>query len=422
MLTTLRNAWKIPDLRRRILFTLLMIAIFRFGSTIPVPGIDSKALAELYTNSQGGFMGLFNLMSGGNFYQFTIFALGISPYITASIVLNLLQMVFPYLEQLAREGEAGRKKIAQYTRYLTIVLAVIQGFGFSVGLFGRVFKEPGFGSVAIAVLTLTAGTAFLMYLGEKITEKGIGNGISLFIFAGIVASIPKSAIDTFRKLQSGDVNIFSVLIFVIVAVLIIMGVVFIQQGTRKIPVQYSKRTVGNKVYGGQSTHIPLKVNQAGVIPVIFAISILLAPITIAQFWPTSGFAAFVGQHFNSTSVAYNVIYVLMIVFFTYFYTSVTFNPVEVADRLRENGGFIPGIRPGKPTADILTKTVNRISLVGAIFLAVIALVPNILGIFFPALQLGFGGTSILIMVSVALETTKQIESQMLMRHYEGFLN
>lgn len=422
MFSTLRNAWRIPDIKKKILYTLLMVLVYRLGSAIPVPGIDVARLNDLFKNEEG-FLGLFNLVSGGNFKQFTVFALGIGPYITASIVLNLLQMAIPSLEALAREGEVGRKKIAQYTRYLTIVLAIIQGIGFSFGLFRPVFLDGGSGmSILIAVITLTAGTAVMMYLGEKVTEKGIGNGISLFIFAGIVASIPGAVLDTVQKLQQEVVNIFAVIAFAVVSVVVVMGIVFIQQGTRKIPVQHAKKVVGRKVYGGNATHIPLKVNQAGVIPIIFAISLLMVPMIFTQFFPESGYALFMKTYFGSTSIAYNVLYVLLIIGFTYFYTSVTFNPVEIADRLKTSGGFVPGIRPGKPTSDFLTKTVNRISFAGAVFLAVVAVIPNILSVVFPQMRFGFGGTSLLILVSVALETMKQIEAQMMMRHYEGFLD
>lgn len=429
MLSTLRNAWKIPDLRNRILFTLLMIAIFRLGSAVPVPGIDSGALAAAFTNAEDGLLGLFNLMSGGNFKTFTIFALGISPYITASIVLNLLQIAFPALEAIAKEGEVGRKKIARYTRYLTVVLALIQGFGFSLGYFKPFFISTLTGasageqawSVFIAVLTLTAGTAFLMYLGEKITDKGIGNGISLFIFAGIIAGLPSALLSMYTNLRNGQMNIIEVLGFAILALVIIMGIIFIQQGQRKIPVQYAKRVVGRKMYGGQTTHIPLKVNQAGVIPVIFAISILMFPATLAAFFRDSGFYDFVQKYLSQTGIIYNVLYALLILFFTYFYTNITFNPVDVADRLKTNGGFIPGIRPGRPTAEHLSRSLNKITIVGAIFLAVIAILPNLLGAL-TATQFSFGGTSLLIVVSVSLETMKQVEAQMLMRHYEGFLN
>ncbi|MBF4695827.1 preprotein translocase subunit SecY [Fusibacter ferrireducens] len=421
MFSTLKNAWKIPDLRKRILYTFAMIAVFRLGSTVPVPGIDSAKLAAAFANSEDGLLGLFNLMSGGNFKTFTIFALGISPYITASIVLNLLQIAFPSLEALAREGEEGRKKIARYTRYLTVVLALIQGIGFSLGYFQRFFLNPGAFSTFISVLTLTAGTAFLMYLGEKITENGIGNGISLFIFAGIIARVPSSTFTTINNLRIGQVHLVQVIIFCIIAVAIISGVIFIQQGQRKIPVQYAKRVVGRKMYGGQSTHIPLKVNQAGVIPVIFAISILMFPLTISAFFPGSGFAVFVSKWLNQTSILYNVLYAILIFAFTFFYTNITFNPIEVSDRLKTNGGFIPGIRPGKPTAEYLGKSLNKITIVGGLFLAAIAILPNFLGALTNT-SFSFGGTSLLIVVSVSLETMKQIEAQMLMRHYEGFLS
>lgn len=421
MFSTLKNAWKIPDLRKRILYTFAMIAVFRLGSTVPVPGIDSAKLAAAFANSEDGLLGLFNLMSGGNFKTFTIFALGISPYITASIVLNLLQIAFPSLEALAREGEEGRKKIARYTRYLTVVLALIQGFGFSLGYFQRFFLNPGAFSTFISVLTLTAGTAFLMYLGEKITENGIGNGISLFIFAGIIARVPTTTVNTYNNLMIGQVNLIQVIIFCLIAVAIISGVIFMQQGQRKIPVQYAKRVVGRKMYGGQSTHIPLKVNQAGVIPVIFAISILMFPLTISAFFPGSGFSVFVGKWLNQTSVLYNVLYAILIFAFTFFYTNITFNPIEVSDRLKTNGGFIPGIRPGKPTAEYLGKSLNKITIVGGLFLAGIAILPNFLGAITNT-SFSFGGTSLLIVVSVSLETMKQIEAQMLMRHYEGFLS
>lgn len=420
MLNTLRNAWSIPDLRKKILYTLLMLAIFRLGSAIPVPGIDAQALNAAFTGNADGFLGLFNLMSGGNFRTFTIFALGISPYITSSIVINLLQIAFPALDALAKEGEVGRKKITQYTRYLTIVLAIIQGWGFSYGFFRPYFKVPGAWSITVAVVTLTAGTAFLMYLGEKITEKGIGNGISLFIFAGIISGLPSTALQFYYSLTTGQMNIITFILLLIMAVAIIMGVIFVQQGTRKINVQYAKRVVGRKMYGGQSSHIPLKVNQAGVIPVIFAISILLFPAQIASFFPNSGFSNFVNTWLGQTGFIYNLLYVLLIIFFTYFYTSVTFNPIEVADRLKNNGGIINGIRQGKPTAEYLSKTLHKLSLVGALFLAVIALLPNVIGLITKT-NISFGGTSLLIVVSVALETMKQIESQMLMRHYDGFL-
>jgi len=420
LLTTLRNAWKIPDLRKKLIYTMMMIVIFRLGAAIPVPGIDKAKLAELFTNSGEGLIGFFNLMSGGSFKNFTIFALGISPYITASIIMNLLQIAIPSLEALAKEGEEGRKKMARYTRYGTVVLALIQAFGFSVGIFKNAFISPGTLSILVSVVTLTAGVAFLMYLGEKITENGIGNGISLFIFAGIISRLPSGIISTAMRIRTGDVNILNVIIFVVVAIAVIVGVIYIQEGKRKIPVQYAKRVIGRKMYGGQSTHIPLKVNQAGVIPVIFAMSLLIFPITISQFWPNSGFYYWISNNMNTQTVLYNVLYAILIIFFTYFYTSVTFNPIEVATNMKENGGYIPGIRPGRPTSDYLNRTLTRITLAGAIFLATIAILPNII-LALGSLDIRFGGTSLLIAVGVSLDTTKQIEAQMMMRHYKGFL-
>ena len=402
-----------------MLYTLIMIAIFRLGTAIPVPGIDKSKLATLFAGDDG-LLGFFNLMSGGAFKNFTIFALGISPYITASIIVNLLTIAFPTLEAISKEGPEGRKKLTQYTRYGTVILALIQAFGISVGLFRNAFITYDSISVLISIITLTAGTAFLMYLGEKITENGIGNGISLFIFAGIIARFPTGLLSTFGKFQNGDVNILNILLFGVIIVAVIVAVIYIQQGTRKVPVQYAKRVVGRKMYGGHSTHIPLKVNQAGVIPVIFSVSILMFPLTIAQFWPTGSVYTWLQANMGSQSVLYNVLYVILIIFFTYFYTSVTFNPVEVASNMKQNGGFIPGIRPGKPTAEYLQKTLSRITVAGALFLAAIAVLPTVL-LTFSQLQISFGGTPVLIAVGVALETTKQIEAQMVMRHYQGFL-
>jgi len=419
LFSTLRNAWKIPDLKKRLIYTLAMLIIFRLGTAIPVPGIDKIKLASLFTADEG-LIGFFNLMSGGAFKNFTIFALGITPYITASIIVNLLQIAIPAMERLAKEGEAGRKKLAQYTRYGTVILALVQSFGISAGLFKNAFINYNTSSVIISMITITAGTAFLMYLGEKINENGIGNGISLFIFAGIIAGLPGSMFSIGIRLFAGEIGILSILVFIVIALFIIMGVIYIQQGNRKIPVQYAKRVVGRKMYGGHNTHIPLKVNQAGVIPVIFAISLLMFPITISQFWPASGFYLWIKTYFNQTTFIYNSLNALLIIFFTYFYTSVIFNPIEVADNLKKNGGFVPGIRPGRPTAEFITKTMNRITMAGAVFLAFIATVPNVI-LALGELQIAFGGTSLLIVVGVSLETMKQIEAQMVMRHYQGFL-
>ncbi|MCT4605190.1 MAG: preprotein translocase subunit SecY [Marinisporobacter sp.] len=424
MLSTLRNAWKIPDLRKRMLYTLMMMVVFRLGSTIPVPGINAKVLAQLFQQGENGIFGLFNLFSGGAFGKFTIFALSITPYITSSIIMQLLTIAIPSLEALAREGEEGRKKIAQYTRYGTVVLALIQATGVSVGLFNQALIAKDFWSVSLVVLTLTAGTAFLMWLGEQITENGIGNGISLIIFSGIISRLPLGVAQTIEKLKVGEVSIISLVVFAAIAVLVIAGVVAIQQGTRKIPVQYAKRVVGRKMYGGHSTHIPLKVNQAGVIPVIFAISLLQFPLTLTYFFQGDTFSNIVQKYLSPTGNPgiwiYSILYMLLVIFFTYFYTAVTFNPVEVADNMKKNGGFIPGIRPGKPTSEYLGKVSNRLSLAGAIFLAIIAVMPTII-LQFTSLQFRFGGTSLLIAVGVALETMKQVEAQMMMRHYQGFL-
>jgi preprotein translocase subunit SecY len=398
----------------------MMLVVFRLGSAIPVPGIDKTQLASLFANDSG-FLGFFNLISGGAFKNFTIFALGISPYITASIIVNLLQIAFPdSIGAMAKEGEEGKKKLAQYTRYGTVVLALIQATGWSIGLFRPAYINDTPLSIAISVIVLTAGTAFLMYLGEKITENGIGNGISLFIFAGILARVPESVVTTVVRFLDGQLSILSIILFVVIALLIIVGIIYIQEGTRKIPVQYAKRVVGRKMYGGQTSYIPIKVNQSGVIPIIFAVSLLMFPMTIAQFFPDSKFYEFLRLYFGQSSIIYNILYALLIIFFTYFYTSVIFNPIEVADNMKRNGGFIPGIRPGKPTSEYLERTMSRITIAGAIFLAFIAVLPNII-LGFGSLNLAFGGTSLLIAVGVSLETMKQIEAQMVMRHYQGFL-
>jgi preprotein translocase subunit SecY len=424
LIKTFINAWKIPEMKKKLLYTLLMLAIFRLGSNIPVPGIDRSILQELFQSGQGGLFGLFDLFSGGAFSQFTIFALSISPYITSSIILNLLTIAIPALEELTKQGEEGRKKIAQLTRYLTVVLALVQAIGISVGLFRSALINTDLFSVTVVVLTLTAGTAFLMWLGEQITENGIGNGISLIIFAGIISRLPITVVQTFQRLRTGEISIVSVVIFLIIALAIIVGIIAIQEGTRKIPVQYAKRVVGRKMYGGQSTHIPLKVNQTGVIPVIFALSLLQFPLTITYFVPNGKFATFVTEYLSPYGSAgiwiYSILNILLIIFFTYFYTAVTFNPVEVANNMKANGGFIPGIRPGRPTSEYLNKIMTRITLVGAFFLAFIAVLPTIV-LQFSNLGFNFGGTSLLIAVGVALETMKQVESQMMMRNYQGFL-
>ncbi|MBQ3612426.1 MAG: preprotein translocase subunit SecY [Firmicutes bacterium] len=424
MIRTVAKAWKIPDIRKKIVFTLLMLVVFRVGSLIPVPGIDREILAQTF-DSETGLFALFNLFSGGAFSQFTIFALSITPYITASIILQLLTIAIPSLERLAREGVEGRKKIAAYTRYLTVVLAIIQAIGVSIGLFRQALISTDFFSVAVIVLVLTAGTTFLMWLGEQINEHGIGNGISLIIFAGIVSRLPSAIQEVWTKIADGSMSIVTLIIFVIFCVLVIVGIIYIQQGQRRVPVQYAKRVVGRKMYGGQATHIPMKVNQAGVIPVIFAMSFLQFPLTITYFMdPASGAAQWIEKWLSpmgSPGVwVYAAFNVVLIIFFTYFYTSVTFNPVEVAHNMKANGGFIPGIRPGKATIEYLNRVMTRITFVGAVFLAAVAILPTLVSEL-GGLNFHFGGTSLLIAVGVALDTMKQLEQQMVMRNYQGFL-
>ena len=424
MIRTVAKAWKIPDIRKKIVFTLLMLVVFRVGSQIPVPGIDREILAQTF-DGETGLFALFNLFSGGAFSQFTIFALSITPYITASIILQLLTIAIPSLERLAREGIEGRKKIAAYTRYLTVVLAIIQAIGVSIGLFRQALISTDFFSVAVIVLVLAAGTTFLMWLGEQINEHGIGNGISLIIFAGIVSRLPSAIQEVWTKIADGSMSIVTLIIFVIFCVLVIVGIIYIQQGQRRVPVQYAKRVVGRKMYGGQATHIPMKVNQAGVIPVIFAMSFLQFPLTITYFMdPASGAAQWIEKWLSpmgSPGVwVYAAFNVVLIIFFTYFYTSVTFNPVEVAHNMKANGGFIPGIRPGKATIEYLNRVMTRITFVGAVFLAAVAILPTLVSEL-GGLNFHFGGTSLLIAVGVALDTMKQLEQQMVMRNYQGFL-
>lgn len=424
ILKSLGKAFKVPEIRRKIIFTILMLVVFRVGCCIPIPGVDRTVLSQ-YFDTASGLFSLFDMFSGGSFSNFTIFALSITPYVTASIILQLLTVAIPRLEQLSREGTEGRKKIAQYTRYLTVVLAFVQAIGLTVGLFRSAVIDNTFFSLALIVLSLTAGTAFLMWLGEQINEYGIGNGISLIIMAGIVARMPSAIHQTISRVRAGEVSVVSVIIFIIFAIIVIIGVIMVQQGTRKIPVQYAKRVVGRKMYGGQNTHIPMKVNQGGVIPVIFALSLLQFPLTITYFMDSnSPFSQFVQKYLSTSGTPgvwiYASLYVILTIFFTYFYSAIIFNPVDVADNLKANGGFIPGIRPGRPTVEYLTKVMNRITFAGAVFLALIAVMPIIIGNF-TALEISFGGTSLLIAVGVALDTMKQLEAQMIMRNYSGFL-
>ena len=424
ILTTLANAWKIPDIRKKIIFTLLMMVVFRLGCAIPIPGIDRSILTALFESNEGGLFSMFDLFSGGAFSNFTIFALSITPYITASIILQLLTIAVPALEALAREGVEGRKKIVRYTRYLTVVLALVQSIGLTVGLFNQAVVDKSVFSLIVIILVLTAGTAFLMWLGEQINEYGIGNGISLVIFAGIIARVPSALQQMYLGVKEGTTSILTVILFAIFAVVVVIGVIMVQQGARKIPVQYAKRVVGRKMYGGQSTHIPIKVNQAGVIPVIFAMALLATPLTVTYFAPNSGFADFVTKWLspagNPGVWVYGILNFVLIIFFTYFYTAITFNPGEVAQNMKANGGFIPGIRPGAPTIEYLTKVMTRITLVGALFLAIVSTLPTVLSRLMH-LDIGFGGTSLLIAVGVGLDLMKQIENQLVMRNYSGFL-
>ena len=414
MLGTLKNALQTPDTRKKILFTLMMFLVFRIGSHIPVPGIDSSVIAELINKAK--LLGFFDIISGGAFRNFSIFAMSITPYINASIIMQLMTVISPRISALAKDD---RKKIVEYTRYLTVVLGFIQAIGISLSL-RRAITDTSTLSLFVIVISLTAGTACLMWIGELITEKGIGNGISLIIFAGIVSRIPHGIIYLYEYSKGGALQILTVIGFLVLAYLIIMAVVAVQQGERRVPIQYAKRVVGRKVYGGQSTHLPIKVNSAGVIPVIFAMSLLIFPGTLAAFFPDSPAGQWVTSHFSFNNLLYNVVYAILIIFFTYFYSSITFNPIDVADNLRKNGGFVPGIRPGRPTAEYIMKVMNRITLFGAIFLALIAIMPTLLTSA-TGLEVYFGGTSLLIVVGVALDTMKQLESNMLMRNYKGFM-
>ena len=424
MLKTISQAWKVAEIRSKMIFTLLMLLIFRVGSNIPVPNIDRSVLSQMFAGDTG-LLDLFDLFSGGSFSNFTIFALSITPYITASIIVQLLTMAFPYFENLAKQGMEGRKKMAQITRYMTVVLALVQAIGLTIGLFRRAVVDKSAFSIIIMVLVLTAGTAFLMWLGEQINERGIGNGISLLIFAGIVARMPSAIRSLVTSYSDGALNLISLILLLVAAVLVIMGVVLIQEGQRRIPVQYAKRVVGRKMYGGQSTHIPVKVNQAGVIPIIFALSILQFPLTITYFMnQQNGFSVFVQKWLSPSGNpgvwVYAVLNIVLIIFFTYFYTQITFNPEEISNNMKSNGGFIPGIRPGRATTEYLGKVSSRVTIVGAIFLALIATLPTIISVF-TSLNIHFGGTSLLIAVGVALDTVRQLENQMLMRNYQGFL-
>ncbi len=418
MLDSLKNALKVSELKTRILYTLGMIFIFRLGAHIPVPGVNTEKFAELV--SSGMIFGFFDVISGGALKNFSVFAMSITPYINASIIMSLLQVVIPHLERLAKEGEEGRKKITEYTRYLTVALAFIQGLGMVLGVKGSLYN-PGILAYVITAITITAGTTFLMWMGEQITERGIGNGISLLIFAGIVSRVPQGIGRLVEYLNTGTINVLSVLLLIVIGGLVIAGVVAVQEGQRRIPVQYAKRVVGRRVYGGQTTHLPLRVNQAGVIPIIFASSLLMFPETIVKMFQNSAVAIFYGKYLGWGTAGHTLMYALLIIGFTYFYTTIIMNPVDVADNIKKYGGFIPGMRPGRPTADYITRVMGRITLFGAIFLALIAILPNFVLLATEIPNIYFGGTSLLIVVGVALDTMKQMESHLLMRSYQGFI-
>jgi preprotein translocase subunit SecY len=431
MLSTVKNIWKVDDLRRRILFTLIILLVYRIGAFVPVPNINRDALNQ--ANQQGSdLFGLLNTFSGGALFHFSIFALGIMPYITASIIVQLLSMdVIPKFAEWQKEGENGKRKLAQITRYGTVILGLIQAFATTVG-FNRLYNvpmviDPTVATYVMITIVLTAGTSFLMWLGEQINEKGIGNGISILMFAAIVSRIPQHARDIYASEFINGSQLFmaivKIVVILIAIVLIIAAVIYVQQGIRKIPVQYAKRVVGQKMYGGQSTHIPLKVNGAGVIPVIFASSLLMFPVTIAGFWSNRPWAQWIVSNLYYDKPLGMVFYVLLIIGFTFFYTFVQFNPQQMADNMKKNGGYIPGIRPGKPTQGYLMRLITRITLAGAIFLALISVLP----VAFAAIaglprSVSLGGTSLLIVIGVALETMKQIESQLIKRHYKGFIS
>jgi len=419
-----QSMFKIPELKRRILFTGLILAIYRLGSHIPVPGIDRGAMAELFRGLQGTFAGLYDMFSGGNLSNATIFALGIMPYISASIILQLLQAVVPYFEKLAKEGEEGRKKITQMTRYGTVLLALIQSFGMSFAVQGMGVVAAGmnpFGFKLMFILTLTTGTLLVMWLGEQISERGIGNGISLIIFIGIVARYPADTLRTLPQLKDGSLHWFKLILILAFMLAVIAAIIAITQGQRKIPVQYAKKIVGRRVYGGASTHIPMRVNTAGVIPIIFAQSIIMFPATLGNFFPENDFWMSLSRIFTPPHFVYVIIYSALIILFAYFYTAVILNPRDVADNLKKTSGFIPGVRPGTKTAEYIDRVLTRVTLPGAIFLAVIAILPDLM-IYYLNVPFYFGGTGLLIVVGVALDTLQQIESHLLMRHYDGFMN
>jgi len=429
MIGGFQNITKIPELKKKIIFSLLMLAVYRLGCHIPTPGIDPVALAAFFGAREGTLFGLFDMFSGGALRRLSVMALGIMPYISSAIILELLTVVVPHLEKLKKEGEAGRKKITRYTRYGTVMLSLIQGFGISIGLENMQSPEgqmvvlvPGWSFRLISMITLAAGTTFLMWLGEQITERGIGNGISLIIFSGIVARLPSAVGNSFRLMGTGEMSPFFGLLLVVFMIAIVGVIIFVERGQRRIPVQYAKRVIGRRMYGGQSTHLPLKVNTAGVIPPIFASSIIMFPATIAGFLNVKqiGWLEFIVSSLAPGRLIYTLLYVGFIIFFCYFYTAIHFNPTEVADNMKKYGGFIPGIRPGKSTAEYIDRVLTRITFSGAIYVSIICILPEIL-IYRLNVPFYFGGTALLIVVGVGMDTITQIETHLLTRHYEGFM-
>ncbi len=423
LVASLQNIFKIPELRQRVLFVLAMLAVYRIGAHIPTPGINNEALSEFLHDRGGALMGFLDIFSGGALSRLTILALGIMPYISASIILQLLTVVVPHLSKLAKEGERGRNKIIQYTRYGTVLICVVQSFGIAVGLEtmnnGAFVQFPGWPFRIMTMITITAGTTFLMWLGEQITERGIGNGISLIIFAGIVAQMPTAIINTYQLYETGELGAFFLLAVGLMMLIVITAIVFLESGRRKVSVQYAKRVVGRKVYGGQSTHIPLKINTAGVIPPIFANSILVFPVTFTGFVAIPWIEQ-IGRYLSPGSMVYTSLYVMLIIFFCFFYTAVVLNPVDMADNMKKYGGFIPGIRPGQKTSDYIYKVLTRITFAGSIYLAIICVIPEYL-IYQLNMPFYFGGTSLLIIVGVGLDTAQQIETHLITRNYEGFM-
>ena len=449
---SLKNIWAIPELRKRVLFTFGLLAVFRVGSHIPTPGINTAALELLTAQASNNLFGLYDMFSGRNLSQMTVFALGVMPYISASIILQLLTVVWPYLERLSKEGELGRRKITQYTRYGTILLSVVQSMGIAIFLENStrvagglpIVYDPGWAFRMMTVLTLTTGSVLVMWIGEQITERGVGNGMSLLIYAGIVVGLPKGAVATLSQLETGQIGLLTLVVLLAVMVAVVGAVVFVERGHRRVTVQYARRMVGRRMYGGQSTHIPLKVNTGGVMPVIFASSILSFPQLLVPMFPVNGFAARAMTQISYGYPLYNLAYVVMIIFFAYFYTAIIFNPDDVAENMRKYGGFVPGIRPGKRTAEHIDGILARVTLAGAVYLAAIALLPEFLLTGFKVapipfigerldavlpsfvtqglnVQFYFGGTSLLIIVGVAMDTVQQVESQLIMRHYDGFM-